>query len=102
MREITLYGKRGEAVFRRVLPECTLLLTGHREVDTLGAAQKDSFFLVVPGEEEILPGDRIFPGIGPELPWEDTHPGRLPGAMEITKTKKFCPGGAFCHTQAWG
>lgn len=78
-RTVTVYRKEGNSITRRVLTDCF-----YRYEDTENTQQfSRKFLLIVPGAEEIRPGDRVFEGIGPEqILWDTFLPINVPGLSE--------------------
>lgn len=92
---VTAYHREGltRQVLHDVHWECT-----HEQSVSAGIAQcRDGFLLVVPGEVKIAPGDKIFPGVGPEAEsWHET-PGFVAGSV---KPRYYM--GRVCHTEVRG
>lgn len=100
---VTLYRKTEGGVVRKVLTGCGLRTKSAERIDALGRQLKKAFLLVVPGRELLRPGDRIFPGVGPETEdWQSLHPARQENVYEITEVSPYYLDGALCHTQAKG
>ena len=67
--------------------------------DTAGGITQDreEFLLVVPFEAQLQPGDKVLPGIGPELgDWGALRA----GVIRSVKDRRLL--GKFCHTEARG
>lgn len=92
---VTVYHREGltRQVLRNVHWECTC----EQAVSGGVASQKPGFLLVVPGEANIAPGDKIFPGVGPEAErWHET-PGFTAASV---KPRHYL--GQVCHTEVRG
>lgn len=88
---VTVYHREG--LTRQVVKGCHLEF-GEEETETCGlASRKRPFLLVVPGEADIAPGDKIFPGIGPETPGE---------CLTVSSVKRRHFMGRVCHTEVRG
>ena len=100
---VTLYRRTEDGVVRKVLTGCGLQIKKKERRDVLGIQREKSFLLVVPGRERLLPGDRIFPGVGPETEdWSSLHPALQEEIFQIAEVTPYYLGGVLCHTQARG
>ena len=79
---------------RQVLTGCYLEISqGRQPADE--RLQKD-FLLVVPGSEQrVFPGDRLVPGIGPEV-WDP----QLPEGLTVSTVRRFFLDGRLSHIEA--
>lgn len=92
---VTVYHREGLTcqVLRNVHWECTY----GQAVSGGVASQTPSFLLVVPGEANIAPGDKIFPGVGPEVAFWQEAPGFTAASV---KPRHYM--GRLCHTEVRG
>ena len=60
---VTVYRGDGK---RLILDACQFCPKKSTEIDTFGTRQNDRFTLIVRGDQDLRPGDRVVPGIGPE------------------------------------
>ena len=63
---VTLYGVRGGEILRRVAEGCYLAAESGITENTFGKSRLKKFLLIIPGDQDLQPGDRVFRGIGPE------------------------------------
>lgn len=99
-RTVTLYRRQGETVLRRTLENCHFSYRQSRTAQTMGEREDTGFLLVVPGEADILPGDRILPGIGEDALWEDLIPACVPGLCQVAYVRPCYLDGTVCHVEA--
>lgn len=101
---VTLYRRQEHGVFRQVLEHAFLSWEERTVTDTLGTRKGTDFLLILPGKEQtVLPGDRVFPGIGPELEtgdWESFLPCAVPGLGQVDYVRRYRLDGQICHTEA--
>ena len=96
-RTVTVYRKEGDRVLRRVAEGCFYRWEDHREAERFTR----KFLLIQPGAEEILPGDRIFDGIGPEtVDWETFLPVTVPGLSQAAYASPWHWAGRIAHFEA--
>lgn len=96
-KTVTVYRRLGDAVERRVLEGCF-----YRYED---AADEErfvrKFLLILPGAEDIRPGDRVFDGVGPgEIVWEEFLPIKVPGLSEVAYAAPWYFMGQLHHWEA--
>lgn len=103
---VTLYRNDGTGIVRQVVENAFYTCKAARRTAQYGDVQADSFFMVVPGEEQrVRVGDRVFPGVGPEISamqWDNFIPAAVTGLVIV---KSVCPmywNGAVCHTECTG
>ena len=97
-KTVTVYRRQDGKIFRQVLEDCYLTCQEHLHREVSGCRRERKFLLIVPGNRQILPGDRIFDGIGPEVTaeqWTGFIPVKVDGLMEVGYVKNY-PG----HTEA--
>ena len=100
---VTVYRLREGSVQRQVFSGCYFCRENRVAADSLGLVCKDSFRLILPGENAIYPGDRILEGVGPAVTksqWQDFTPENVPGLVVAQYAKAFCWQGKVCHTEA--
>lgn len=101
---VTVYRKDGDGITRTVAENCYLELEDVQREYLAGGRAERKFLLVMPGEpQRILPGDRIYDGIGPEIApgeWSAFIPARVPGLVEAEYAKPFFWEGVLCHVEA--
>ena len=60
-----------------------------------------TFQLIIPGDFPLLPGDRIYAGIGPEpVDWKLFLPSLIPELYEVSFTKPCYWNGEVAHWEA--
>ncbi|MBQ7340907.1 MAG: hypothetical protein IJW41_01900 [Oscillospiraceae bacterium] len=102
---VTLYRKASEGVLRRVLENCYLSREDLLQTDLGGCRKERKFLLIVPESCLILPGDRVFEGIGPEIgleQWPGFIPVNVAELMEVSYAKPCYWQGKLCHVEAGG
>lgn len=94
-RTVTVYRKTDGGLQRIVLPGCGYLHREEMKVDKVGQKHLRDFLLIVPGDREILPGDRVLPGEGPEF----TRWGELYHIPALKTVKTYTWEEAVCHRE---
>lgn len=100
---VTLYRWRSGTVIRQVVQNAWYDYQTVRHTDGLGHRQETQFRLIVPGNAELLPGDRVYDGIGPDVTqaqWADFLPVCIPGLSQVQYVKPCYWQGKICHTEA--
>lgn len=100
---VTVYRLCDGTVQRQVFPGCYFRREMHCAQDTQGLRKSRSFLLVLPGENPIYPGDRIYDGEGPAVTpaeWPDFTPEKVPGLVVAQYVKPFHWMGKLCHFEA--
>ena len=94
---VTLYRNTEKGVLRRVISGCF-----YRWEDKLENAMfTRKFLLIQPGQEEILPGDRIYDGVGPEnVDWERFIPVQEAGLSQVEYATPWRLDGEITHWEA--
>lgn len=93
--DVTVY--RRESLTRHVLHGVHLESEGALTQPGPMARLQRKFLLVIPGAFPIAPGDKVLPGIGPEMwQWEDLDG----GTVQSVKQRFFM--GTPCHVEARG
>jgi len=99
---VTVYRTGDGQVLRQVLEGCYLEL---RDSALPQDARPDkSFLLVVPSPlQRVFPGDRLVPGIGPEVSdGSRLLPVYIKDLMTVKHVKRFYWDGVLSHIEAWG
>ena len=92
---VTRYRSDGS---RLVLTHCVYQWKDKKEE---GSRFVREFLLLVPGAADLLPGDRIWVGEGPEnLDWERDVPVAVPGLSQVGWVRQCPVGGQIHHTEA--
>ena len=100
---VTLYRCQGDTVQRRVLENCDLHIQDKQVEDPYSAQLERAFLLVLPGQQDVLPGDRVMGGVGPEIDrqqWDTFVPGNVAGLCQVQYVQPFYCMGMLCHTEA--
>lgn len=100
---VTVYGLRGGRVFRQVMENARYSWEVQQITDVLGTRQETLFQLIMPGKNSLLPGDRIYDGVGPEITaeqWEEFLPVTVPGLSQVQYVKPCYWQGTICHIEA--
>lgn len=100
---VTVYRLDHASVSRQVVENAWYSWECKQVTDELGKRQETLFSLIVPGECTLLPGDRVYDGIGPEITakqWAGFLPVTVPGLGEIQYVRPCCWQGTICHTEA--
>jgi len=103
-KTVTVYRRADAQVQRQVVRCCHLEKEDVQKLTAGGTRLQRRFFLAVPGSAgELLAGDRIFAGIGPEVSlaqWNTFTPARVPELMEAAYAKPYYIAGVLHHTEA--
>ena len=101
---VTVYRRlKDGTVERTVHPRAFLDFDKVRSVGKTGSEDAMSFLLVVPGEADLMPGDKVLDGIGPEeVDWATLVPAAVPGLCVIRHVDPKRVGGRVCHVEAGG
>lgn len=100
---VTRYRLCGERVDRQVLERAYYNYQPTQVTDEKGRRQKTLFLLIVPGQADLVPGDRIFDGVGPELTpaqWSRFLPVTVAGVSEVQYVRPYLWEDQVCHTEA--
>ena len=99
---VTVYRLSEGRIHRQVLVGC-YLQTAESRLPQDDRPQR-TFLLVVPGPEaQILVGDRVVPGEGPQITlegWQHFLPVSVPDLVVVGKTQRFYWEGQLSHTEA--
>ena len=92
---VTRYRKGETGVQREVFSPCFFSARASRKKSGTEVWEENEFLLIVPGDPDLLPGDRIVPGTGAEVTgWEELL--QIPGMCETDYVRRFPP----YHTEA--
>lgn len=100
---VTVYRLENGKVSRRVLENAWYQWQTEQVTDEMGTRQERKFSLILPGTDDLLPGDRIFDGIGPEITeknWPAFIPVQVTGLSQVQYVKPCYWQGTLCHTEA--
>ena len=100
---VTVYRQQGDVIFRRVAEGCFYRYGDEEKVSPEGIRHVRKFLLIQPSGESILPGDRIYDGIGPEVTvqqWEHFLPAAVPGLSVAAYATPWHWEGQICHVEA--
>jgi hypothetical protein len=101
---VTVYRLTDGDVQRQVLEGCFYRWEDGLQEDAAGVHHSRRFLLIQPGDtQRVQPGDRIFPGVGPEVDagaWARFIPALVPGLGEAAYAVPRFFGGELVHTEA--
>lgn len=98
---VTIYRKRADEILRQVAENCHLASKTVRNTENLGKSMAKKFLLIIPGEADLQPGDRVYEGIGPEeVQWETFLPVRVAQLYEVSYVKPCYWEGEIAHWEA--
>ena len=101
---VTLYHKQGNSILRQVAEGCYYSWREEQTEDEYGIRRETHSLLVLPGDTyQVSIGDRVYPGIGPEISVADWHnflPVTVAGLSEINYVSPCHWEGAVCHIEA--
>lgn len=98
---VTLYRMENGTVSRRVVTGCCYRWKTECCEDTAGVREKRTFLLILPPGEQILPGDRVYDGLGPEyVDWQQFLPALVCGLGQVTWVCPYYLGSTHHHTEA--
>ena len=100
---VTVYRKEGDTVMRRVAHGCYYRFEDHLLEDVQGLRFVRKFLLIQPGDEKILPGDRVLEGVGPvveKAQWEQFVPACVPGLSQVAYATPWHWEGKIQHIEA--
>ena len=109
VQTVTLYHRGdGDEITRRVVEQGAFLdFKKVQDVSKTGSREANSFLLVIPcGEIFVFPGDKVLPGVGPELQgreaWAGFIPSRVPGLAVVKYVDPKYWRGRLVHVEAGG
>ena len=95
---VTIYRSTPAGITRRVVGGC--FYQWQRQITTDGL-EETKFLLVLPPEETVQPGDRVYDGVGPQqVAWEQFLPVNTPGLSQIAYVTPYYFQGRLHHTEA--
>lgn len=98
---VTVYRKTEDGILRKVADNCHLSRQVSTPPESYGKSMEKKFLLIIPGDFPVLPGDRIFAGIGPEeVAWEQFLPALVPELFAVSFAKPCYWDGAITHWEA--
>ena len=93
---VTLYRREGEDVHRYEYPDCHLQRKAVLVRDDFGTYLKWEFLLIVPGDRQVMVGDRVVDGRGKNYrKWEEVDNG-----MVVAYAKPYILDGRIVHWEA--
>lgn len=98
---VTLYRRRGDLITREVVEHASFIYGVQQVKDHLGTRRETVFQLIIPGNGDLQPGDRVYGGIGPEtVDWNTFLPVTVSGLAEVEYAKVYHLSDWHCHTLA--
>lgn len=98
---VTIYRKVGEGVSRKVAENCYLSRKTTTPTEHYGKSMEKKFLLMIPGDFPLLPGDRVFDGVGPvEVAWKTFVPALVPELCQVSFVKPCFWDGEITHWEA--
>ena len=100
---VTLYRLDPDGVHRRVIRQAMYQHRTEQACGEQGITQERKFTLIIPGDAKLLPGDRVYDGIGPVVTadgWSSFLPVTVPGLSQVQYVRPCCWMGKICHTEA--
>lgn len=99
-KTVTVYHAAEDGVVRRVLEDCVYQHRVVRQESPAGVFEERKFLLLIPGLDSIVPGDRVYDGVGPEeVDWETFLPATVPGLSQVAYVTRY-DAGPLRHTEA--
>lgn len=102
----TVYRREQDGtIMRTVYPKAFLDSKKVQSVDKTGSADAMSFLLVIPGDADVRPGDKVISGEGEVIDtqaWVSFIPSKVPGLVVVRWVDKKHFAGRICHTEAGG
>ena len=100
---VTQYRLENGGVMRKLLEGVRYEYGVSQVTDERGRHQETKCLLIVPGEADLQPGDRIYDGAGPVMDagqWNHFLPVTVKGLSEINYVTPWFWDGQLCHTEA--
>ncbi len=100
---VTLYRLENGKVTRQVLENVWYQWRVEQVTDALGTRQETKFSLILPGRHHLLPGDRVYDGIGPQITarqWPEFLPVCVTGLSQVQYVKPCYWQNQICHIEA--
>ena len=93
---VTIYRKVGEEVHRYVYTDCHFQKKAVVVRDHFGTFLKWQFLLIVPGDRQVMVGDRVVSGLGKnKMPWQE-----LQSSPTVGYAKPYMLDGRIVHWEA--
>lgn len=104
---VTVYRRNGaDSITRTVHPRAFLSFDEGRNVERTGSKESTSFLLVIPGDADVAPGDRVLLGEGPSVStdaaWRSFIPSKVEGLVVVGHVDRHPWDGGFPHVEARG
>lgn len=97
---VTLYGMREGNLQRKVLDNCFFAPETGEKAELSGKSRLNTFLLIIPGDFDLQPGDRVYEGIGlEEVNWQTFVPAFTENLYEIGRVKKQLWEGEVTHVE---
>ena len=97
---VTLYRIREESIQCQVINNCYFALEAGQKEALSGKSRLNKFLLIIPGDFDLQPGDRVFDGIGSEeVNWQAFAPAFTDGLYEVGRVKKQLWEGEVTHVE---
>ena len=98
---VTVYHREG--LTRQVLEGVHYEFTDHRAVEGGIEEKSRRFQLVIPGDRQIFPGDKVVLGVGPEITaWQALTVENTPTLGLVASVQPRYYRGKVCHIEAKG
>ena len=100
---VTIYRFDPDGVHRRVVRNALYRYETCQIRGEDGVTMDRKFTLIIPGDAKLLPGDRVYDGIGPVVKppqWASFLPVTVPGLSQIQRVEYGLWLGKICHTEA--
>lgn len=101
---VTVYRLAGGEVTRYEMENACFSPKTVKNTDTSGEEMGKPFLLILPGENiSLIPGDRVFQGVGPFVTkeaWPEFLPATVPELFIAQYVKPCYWMGTLCHTEA--
>ena len=97
---VTLYRIREGNIQRKVIENCFFAVETGQKEDLSGKSRLHTFLLIIPGDFDLRPGDRVYAGVGAEeVNWQTFVPAFTDGLYEIGRVKKQLWEGEVTHVE---
>ena len=98
---VTVYRKVGDRVSRQVAENAYLSAKLRTPPENYGKSLEKTFRLIIPGDFQLQPGDRVYWGVGPaEVQWRLFIPALIPQVYECAFVKPCYWEGEITHWEA--
>ena len=100
-RTVTVYRMEEGRLSRRVAENCFYRYEDNQ--DASNGQLRRTFLLIQPGQEKLLPGDRIYDGVGPVISedrWDSFLPETVPGLSVASYAAARYVGDYLYHWEA--